>query len=426
MKFSNTQKYIFDIASLRIDVRIEKINKLRKEKVDTEEEWRSNNKPKKNHNKISKLTNSEILPTDASLIGKIRKGEITKKNPYLFNPTSLQSILEKCKVNKNESSRGLNEEELKRYKARNFMFDSADEIFWGRRDEPEYFIFLFETAVILDILENIEDGNNDIWILLCGYLPLNVIFERLKLKFKSDNEFKKIYNEIKKNHWKLLLTAIFRLINMGIGIKFKFDDFYNNCNEDDKIKLNRNIVLNIDELFAKFYNDCLKTTFNKYVEKNDYTKIQHDLILGNSTEQKLESLLSIEHEMGLYKEDWESYEIEYKGHIERIDKSVKNLLASLEEFQLFKEHAQLDKNFLGYIHDDNVGIKISKYFQKQDREILRKFVNESYLYTNTFDCYRLENQILFLKKNPNSALKEEWKEIEDRHQKWQEILKRNK
>lgn len=132
MKFENCKKYLIESSSIRLDCKIDAINKERREIANTEffGEYGRENK-KKPKPRYPMLSNREICPTNAPLIGQIRSGKINKKNPYLFTPTTIIDIYNNCKFNPCKSSVGLRKDELLRFRKSNLMYESYDEIFLG-------------------------------------------------------------------------------------------------------------------------------------------------------------------------------------------------------------------------------------------------------------------------------------------------------
>ena len=78
MEFKITKKYLLDIASLRLDCEVRKINRERKEVSNREYYWEYG-VIKKQKPKYSMLSNKEIYSNNAPLIGQIRSGKINKK-----------------------------------------------------------------------------------------------------------------------------------------------------------------------------------------------------------------------------------------------------------------------------------------------------------------------------------------------------------
>ena len=124
MKFENCKKYLIESASIRLDCKIDAINK----ELFGEDGRENKKKPKPRY---PMLSNREICPTNAPLIGQIRSGKINKKNPYLFTPTTIIDIYNNCKFNPCKSSVGLRKDELLRFRKSNLMYESYDEIFLG-------------------------------------------------------------------------------------------------------------------------------------------------------------------------------------------------------------------------------------------------------------------------------------------------------
>ena len=78
MEFKITKKYLFDIASLRLDCKVREINRERKVVSNREYYW-EHGINKKQKPKYSMLSNKEIYSSNAPLIGQIRSGKINKK-----------------------------------------------------------------------------------------------------------------------------------------------------------------------------------------------------------------------------------------------------------------------------------------------------------------------------------------------------------
>lgn len=274
MEFKITKKYLLDIASLRLDCKVRKINRERKEVSNREYYWEYG-VIKKQKPKYSMLSNKEIYSNNAPLIGQIRSGKINKKNPYLFTNSAVKAIYNNCKFNPFETSFGLNEEEEINFRKRNMMFQTYDEIFFGSESEQYILETFFPTALMLDILYETYDKN--LWRIVLGFVPLNIVFEKIKLNVK---DIRKVYNLLIKDNWDLLLTGIFRASEkfgfLGDSIKDNFTldleyfvDFYNSYIPIEQEGQNR--LARVERALSLYYEEVLKEKFEQFIDrKNDF------------------------------------------------------------------------------------------------------------------------------------------------------------
>lgn len=93
MEFKITKKYLFDIASLRLDCKVREINRERKVVSNREYYW-EHGVIKKQKPKYSMLSNKEIYSSNAPLIGQIRSGKINKKKSSFIHKFSSQGNLQ--------------------------------------------------------------------------------------------------------------------------------------------------------------------------------------------------------------------------------------------------------------------------------------------------------------------------------------------
>ena len=289
MKFKNCKKYLIESASIRLDCKIDAINKERREIANTEFFWEYGRKNKKKPKpRYPMLSNREICPTNAPLIGQIRSGKINKKNPYLFTPTTIIDIYNNCKFNPCKSSVGLRQDELSRFRKSNLMYESYDEIFFGSSNEQHYLDKFFPTAFVLDILYEKYDEN--LWRLVLGYVPLNIVFEKLMIDV---NDVKKIYQILIRDHWELLMTGVFRFINRfylfnnGNIFSIDIENFIQYYNSNFPVKYEgENRLAKIENVLMSYYDDVLKDKFEEYVDK--YIDVEY---------YSLKSIISIQRKM---------------------------------------------------------------------------------------------------------------------------------
>ena len=406
MIFKRTKKYLMDCASIRLDSKINLINKERKTRASLEHFWYTGQKKNKN-NKYNKLTNKEISPSNPPLISLIRRGMVTSKNPFLYTPNSIEDIFNNCKLDQYGTKLGLNIDEEKQYFRRNMMFESYDEICFGNSSEHWELKSFLSSSIILDIL--FESYDENLWRIVLGYMPLNIQFEKIRLDVV---DVQKVYNILFEEHYQLFMTGIFRASE---------------------------VVVNTSSLFWKYYEER---------KKNDSTIYGYEgkAIQENSTYQSLESIISIQKEMLLYQcgedsegikkkydkkiwdhdfisalnrynysdklfectgvyLDYEEMETIYATYI--LDLSEK-LLDSLSSFQSFQEdNSHWQGNYLGYVKKYQFGNEILKYLKTGDKEILRPLISNRLRSDNN----RRPRERYFMRKHPDSDLAIETKKL---------------
>lgn len=424
MKFEYTKKYLMDMASLRLDCRIKEINNERKEVANKEYYWEYG-KLNKKKTKYNRLTNKEICPNNAPLIGQIRKGKVTEKNPHLFTPTTLIDIYNNCKLNPIESIIGLEKEEVARFRERNIMYKSYNEIFWGSSDEQFELRSFFPTAVILDIL--CEQYDENLWRIVLGYTPLNIEFEKLKI---SVGDVEKVYQILIKDYWELLMTGIFRttekfgIIGNSITDIFvlRIEEFIKFYNLNYPIKFEgENRLVKIENILTDFYNLTLKEKFEQFMHKYN-SEIEY---------HSLETLVSIQKEMQRWqKAIINSGELDSLGinsdpqkdtflttlenknkenpfvddakdllYATRIIEIIENLFNEMTEFQSkYEDSDHWDGTYLGYVKKYRHGNEILDYFKNGNVEVIRPLIEEKMRYANA----GLKRKSMYIKKHPDS------------------------
>lgn len=435
MKFEYTKKYLMDMASLRLDCKIQIINSVRKKCAEEEYYWEYGVR-KKLPPKYGRLTNKEISPSNPPLIGQIRNGKVNAKNPFLFTYNTLVDIYNNCKFNPFESEKGLTKTELSNFRKRNLMFDSYEEIFFGSHSERQEFDVFFSTAVIFDIIS--EEYDENFWKIILGYIPLNITFEKIKISVGGD--IKKIYKLLVKDNWEDLLAGICRAIKKRLPISTWFEEYYESSVQslygdgENQLKI-------VHKILNDFYSEVLKKKVDNFVSENDYVNYRGKYILENSAYQSFASIISIQHEMELYqkysleadslifwmrKEPWEVDFLpllEKKNRKEklwdeeadllyatRVLKAIKDLLDNLIGFQILHENDEhWEGNYLNYVKKYHNGDEIINYFKTGDREILRPLI-ENVSRRDAYDSSSF-NERMYIKKHPDCWIaRERYKE----------------
>lgn len=304
MEFKNTKKFLIELASIRLDCKIHAINNERKEYGNNEHYWKYGNNKIKTKPKYHMLSNREICPSNPPLIGQIRKGKINKKNPHLFTPTTLIDIYNNCKFSPYDSAEGLNNDETIKFRARNMMYKSYDEIFFGNYSEQNILQTFFPTALILDILY--EEYDENLWRIVLGYIPLNILFERMKMNI---NDVKKIYQILIRDNWELLMTGIFRAterLYFGTGdwaidwenyksfsLEIKhFIEFYN---ENFPVEFEgQNRLIKIECALTEFYNKVLKEKFKQFVNEHksfEYQNLESIIFIKKTMQEEQKNMI---------------------------------------------------------------------------------------------------------------------------------------
>lgn len=440
MIFKRTKKYLMDCASIRLDSKINLINKERKTRVSLEHFWYTGQN-KNINNKYNKLTNKEISPSNPPLISLIRRGMVTSKNPFLYTPNSIEDVFNNCKLDQYGTKRGLNIDEEMQYFRRNMMFESYDEICFGNSSEHWELKSFLSSSIILDIL--FESYDENLWRIVLGYMPLNIQFEKIRLDVV---DVQKIYNILFEEHYQLFMTGIFRASEVVANTSSLFWKYYEERKKNDSI-INNKLAL-IDTYLNDFYHEILKKSFDEFINNTSYYGYEGKAIQENSTYQSLESIISIQKEMllyqcgedsevikkkydkkiwnhdfisalnrynysdklfectGLYLDD-EDMETIYATYI--LDLSEK-LLDSLSSFQSFREdNSHWQGNYLGYVKKYQFGNEILEYLKSGDKEILRPLISNRLRIDND----RRARERYFMKKHPDSDLAREIREFHE-------------
>lgn len=405
MNFNNTKKYLFDIAPIRLNCKIEKINDYRQKLASQEYVWETG-KEKNLKSKYRKLTNKEISKSNPPLVGQIRNGKINSKNPYLYTPTVLIDVYNNCKIIPGSSTAGLTEDEERSFRIRNCMFLSYDDILFGDRDERYALKIFFRTAIILDILFEKQDQN--LWRLVLAYVPLNIMFERIKLKVKDVN---KVYMILKSEYLELLLTGVFRVTQKHLfDIPNGFDSieslFRKFCDDTIKVRYEgQNKLIGIEKVLEEFYETKLKDIIENDVILVTPSLIEDTSPIGIFNYQSLESVVAIQNEMNTMKEYLDDDpDRDYKNRYQYVTealKSIENLLDALTSLQDSEENSDhWNGNFLGYIKKYHNGDEIVRYFSSGDSEILVPLIRKSI----KDQCIDFELRKMYKKKHPESWL----------------------
>lgn len=437
MEFKITKKYLLDIASLRLDCKVRKINRERKEVSNREYYWEYG-VIKKQKPKYSMLSNKEIYSNNAPLIGQIRSGKINKKNPYLFTNSAVKAIYNNCKFNPFETSFGLNEEEEINFRKRNMMFQTYDEIFFGSESEQYILETFFPTALMLDILYETYDKN--LWRIVLGFVPLNIVFEKIKLNVK---DIRKVYNLLIKDNWDLLLTGIFRASEkfgfLGDSIKDNFTldleyfvDFYNSYIPIEQEGQNR--LARVERALSLYYEEVLKEKFEQFIDrKNDfeYQSIESMIAIQKDAQKYQKAIIEsgVTKQLGISSSSWDNgflVELEYinnKGeladeysdllHVTRISNMIDKVFEEMTILQSkHEDRNHWGGNYLGYIQKYQKGNEILDYFSTGNSEVLKPLILESEKRENKLSDHLRER--LYIKKHPNSNLaKEEFEKNEN-------------
>lgn len=440
MLFERTKQYFIDCASIRLDSKIEILNDERKVRASREYYWYTGQE-KKINKKYKKLTNKEISSNNAPLISLIRRGKITSKNPYLYTPNSIEDVLNNCKMDEHGTKIGLNSIEEKKYIQRNIMFETYDEICFGDRSEQWELQSFLSSVIILDIL--FESYEENLWRIVLGYMPLNIEFEKLRLKVV---DIHKVYNILFEEHFEMFMTGIFRATEKALNVSGSFWEYYEECVKTGSKNINK--IALIDVYLNEFYNEILKKKIDGFINNSSYYGYKEKYIQENSTYQSLESIISIQQEMHLYQGDLKSEEIKEKYSNEIWDHKLLNtlnkdnmdkvlgkytdqyldyedidaiyatyildllekLLYSLISFQSFREEdSHWQGNYLGYVKKYQYGNEILHYLKTGDRETLRPMIYQNLQWKISGNS-RIN---YFIKKHPESDLAIKEKEINE-------------
>ena len=445
MEFKNTKKFLIELASIRLDCKIHAINNERKEYGNNEHYWKYGNNKIKTKPKYHMLSNREICPSNPPLIGQIRKGKINKKNPHLFTPTTLIDIYNNCKFSPYDSAEGLNNDETIKFRARNMMYKSYDEIFFGNYSEQNILQTFIQTALILDILY--EEYDENLWRIVLGYIPLNILFERMKMNI---NDVKKIYQILIRDNWELLMTGIFRAterLYFGTGdwaidwenyksfsLEIKhFIEFYN---ENFPVEFEgQNRLIKIECALTEFYNKVLKEKFKQFVNEHksfEYQNLESIIFIKKTMQEEQKNMIDggVLEDLKLRAFPWEDNflsTLEDKNkkdefhdeqtellHTTRVINKIDDLLEELIVYQCRHENDDhWGGNALGYIKKYQKGKEILDYFQNGDLDGLRSLIEERIKFNSEF---QILNEKMYIKKHPNSwaAIRERklWEKIE--------------
>ncbi|HHF7063824.1 TPA: hypothetical protein ACPQXF_000531 [Streptococcus mutans] len=449
MEFKNTKKYLLDIASLRLDCKVREINRERKEVSNREYYW-EHGVNKKQKPKYSMLSNEEIYSNNAPLIGQIRNGKINKKNPHLLTNSAVKAIYNNCKISPFETSIGLNEEEQINFRKRNMMFKSYDEIFFGSNSEQHILEIFFPTALMLDILYEKYDEN--LWRIVLGYVPLNIVFEKIKLNVKDT---KKVYNLLIKDNWELLMTGIFRASKrfgiFGNSIKDIFTlnikcfvDFYNSSFLIEQEGQNR--LARIERALSLFYEEVLKEKFEQFIhhrkEGFEYQSIESMIAVQKGAQENQKAIIKLGTTklLGISSSSWDDNfldelehlnkkeeltdEYSYLLHVTRISKMIDKVLEEMTVLQSKNEDSEhWGGNYLGYVKKYQKGNEILAYFSTGDSNILKPLILESEKQEDRWSEHLRRR--LYIKKHPNSNLAKEESEMKEQFRQFQK-WKKNK
>lgn len=445
MEFKITKKYLLDIASLRLDCKVREINRERKEMSNREYYWQ-HGVSKKQKPKYSMLSNEEIYSSNAPLIGQIRSGKINKKNPHLFTNSAVKAIYNNCKFNPFETSFGLNKEEEINFRKRNMMFQTYDEIFFGSESEQYILETFFPTALMLDILYETYDEN--LWRIVLGFVPLNIVFEKIKLNVK---DIRKVYNLLIKDNWDLLLTGIFRASEkfgfLGDSIKDNFTldleyfvDFYNSYIPIEQEGQNR--LARVERALSLYYEEVLKEKFEQFIDrKNDfeYQSIESMIAIQKDAQEYQKVIIEsgTTKLLGISSSSWDN---EFLDELECINKKkeltdeysdllhvtrISNMIDKVfEEMTILQsEHEDSNHwggNYLGYIKKYQKGNEILAYFSTGDSDVLKPLILESEKQeVGWSEQLRRE---LYIKKHPNSNLAKKVREMQEQFWEWKKRL----
>ena len=429
MKFKNCKKYLIESASIRLDCKIDAINKERREIANTEFFWEYGRENKKKPKpRYPMLSNREICPTNAPLIGQIRSGKINKKNPYLFTPTTIIDIYNNCKYNPNKSREGLRQDELLRFRKSNLMYESYDEIFFGSSQERRNLRKFFPTAFVLDILY--EQCDETLWKLVLGYIPLNIEYEKLKINV---NDVKKVYQLLIRDQWELLMAGVFRFINKfylfenGNIFLLDIDSFIQYYNSNFPVRYEgENRLAKIENVLMSFYVDVFKDKLKEYVNKRfgveynslesivaikrEMTEIQKDIIDSG----KLECMdINCSPEEGTFlsiledkNKDEKFYDDEAKLlHSTRIINYIDSILTELTIYQSeIEDDVHWGGNYVGYFKKYEHGEEILDYFQNGNLSCLRKLIKET---IKSYGEFHDLNKEMYKKQHPDSYISTE-------------------
>ncbi|RLU51053.1 hypothetical protein DIY09_10880 [Streptococcus iniae] len=441
MEFKITKKYLLDIASIRLDSKVREINRERKDVSNREYYWEYGVN-KKQKPKYSMLSNEEIYSNNPPLIGQIRRGKINKKNPHLFTNSAVKAIYNNCKISPFETNIGLNEEEQNNFRKRNMMFKSYDEIFFGSESEQHILETFFPTALMLDILYEKYDEN--LWRIVLGYVPLNIVFEKIKLNVK-DTE--KVYNLLIKDNWELLMTGIFRasekfgIIGGSVKDIFTLDieyfvDFYNSSFRIEQEGQNR--LARIERALTLFYEEVLKEKFEQFIHSEEgfeYHSIESMIAIQKDAQEYQKSIIKLETTklLGITSSSWDNEFLdelecinkkeelgdEYSDllHVTRISKMIDKVFEEMTVLQSKHEDSNhWGGNYLGYIKKYQKGNEILAYFSTGNTDLLKPLILESERQEDmNSDHIRRK---LYIKKHPNSNLAKEESEMLEGIEKW--------
>lgn len=446
MEFKNTKKYLLDIASIRLDCKMKEINRERKEVSNREYYW-EHGVNKKQKSKYRMLSNEEIYSSNAPLVGQIRSGKINKKNPHLFTNSAVKAIYNNCKLSPFENSFGLNEEEQINFRKRNMMFKSYDEIFFGSDSEQHILETFFPTALMLDILYEKYDEN--LWRIVLGYIPLNIVFEKIKLNVKDT---KKVYSLLIKDNWELLMTGISRASErfgvhgdsirdvFTLDLEF-FVDFYNSSFPIKQEGQNR--LARIERALSLFYEEVLKEKFEQFIHRKEgfeYHSIESMIAIQKEAQEEQKAIIELGTTklLGVSSSSWDDKfldELEHLNkkeeltdessellHFTRISKMIDNVFEEMTVLQSKREDSMhWDGNYLGYIKKYQKGNEILAYFSTGDSDVLKPLILESER-KGEDRCSSEQLRInLYIKKHPNSDLakkeRENWERFRKRKDK---------
>ncbi|HEM5650565.1 TPA: hypothetical protein U1729_000644 [Streptococcus suis] len=442
MEFKITKKYLLDIASLRLDCKVREINRERKEVSNREYYW-EHGVSKKQKPKYSMLSNEEIYSNNAPLIGQIRSGKINKKNPHLFTDSAVKAIYNNCKLSPLETSFGLNEKEQINFRKRNMMFKSYDEIFFGSDSEQHILETFFPTALMLDILYEKYDEN--LWRIVLGYIPLNIVFEKIKL---SVTDIKKVYNLLVKDNWELLMTGIFRasekfgILGTSIEDIFVLDiehfvDFYNSSfmiKQEGQNKLSK-----IERALSLFYEEVLKEKFEQFIDRREgfeYHSIESMINIQKEAREYQKAIIELGTTklLGISSSYWDDNFLDELEHLNkkeeltdeysdllRVSRISKMIGKVFEEMTVLQsEHEDSNHwggNYLGYIKKYQKGIEILAYFSTGNSDVLKPLILESEKQENG-RSEQLRRKI-YIKKHPNSNLAKEERKMQEQFREWE-------
>ena len=209
---------------------------------------------------------------------------------------------------------------------RQFYYRKHDEIFFGSESEQYILETFFPTALMLDILYETYDEN--LWRIVLGFVPLNIVFEKIKLNVK---DIRKVYNLLIKDNWDLLLTGIFRASEkfgfLGDSIKDNFTldleyfvDFYNSYIPIEQEGQNR--LARVERALSLYYEEVLKEKFEQFIDrKNDfeYQSIESMIAIQKDAQKYQKAIIEsgVTKQLGISSSSWNNeflVELEYKNN----------------------------------------------------------------------------------------------------------------